>query len=106
MDKPWSWHPGFLRRASKAPQVHKRLVFRLLYLSLRLMVAGGLAGAIGWGAGLEARSALLQSTLLSRWARTMTFASAPGPSSSAQFPGDGPYDQRLGYAQLPNYIDA
>ena len=106
MDKPWSWRPGVLGRAPKAPQARKRLAFRLLRLSLRLVTAGALAGAIGWGAVLEARSAFLQSTLLSRWAGTMTFASAPGPGANAQFPGDGPYDQRLGYAQIPNYIDA
>ena len=106
MDKPWSWRPGVLGRAPKAPQARKRLAFRLLRLSLRLVTAGALAGAIGWGAVLEARSAFLQSTLLSRWAGTMTFASAPGPGAKAQFPGDGPYDQRLGYAQIPNYIDA
>ena len=106
MNRLWSWRPGFLRRTPTAQRARNRLTFRLLYLSLRLIAAGGLAGAIGWGAALEARSAFLQSTLLSRWAGTMTFTSALGPSPNAEFPRDGPYDQRLGYAQLPNYIDA
>ena len=106
MNRLWSWRPGFLEHMPKAPRLRKRSVFRLLYLSLRLMAAGGLASAIGWAAVLEARSDFLQSTLLSRWAGTMTFVAAKGPSPDAQFPGDGPYDQRLGYAQLPIYIDA
>ena len=35
----------------------------------------------------------------------MTFVAAPGPSSTIRFPRDGPYDQRLGYAQLPTFAD-
>ncbi len=106
MGERLSWRPSFPRRLPKPPRVHERSAFRLVRISCRLVAAGALAGAIGWGVVLEARSAFLQSTLLSRWAGTMTFTAAPGPSPDAAFPGDGPYDQRLGYAQLPTYIDA
>ena len=106
MGEPWSWRPDFLARTQKAPRAHQRSTFRVPRVWLRLLAAGAFVAALGWGAVLEARSALLQSNLLSRWAGTMTFTPAPGPSPNAQFPQDGPYDQRLGYAQLPNYIDA
>jgi membrane peptidoglycan carboxypeptidase len=100
------WPLSCLRRARKAPRERERLAFRLLRVSSELVAAGALVGAIGWGAVLEARSAFLQSTLLSRWAGTMTFGPAPGPNPIARFPGDGPYDRRLGYAQLPDFVGA
>jgi membrane peptidoglycan carboxypeptidase len=101
-----SWPLSCLRRARKAPRDPERLTFRLLRVSSELVAAGALVGAIGWGAVLEARTAFLQSTLLSRWAGTMAFAPTPGPNPAARFPGDGPYDQRLGYAQLPSSVSA
>ena len=36
----------------------------------------------------------------------MKFAVQPGPSEDIRFPKSGPYDERLGYAQLPSFIDA
>lgn len=100
-----SWRPGFLRRTRTATQPRARAAFRLLRVSFRLLAAGALICALVWGTLLEARSAFLQSTLLSRWAGTMTFTPAPGTSPTAHFPADGPYDQRLGYAQLPDFVD-
>jgi membrane peptidoglycan carboxypeptidase len=101
-----SWRLGFHGRARTAPRARERLAFRLLRVSSELVVAGALVGAISWGAVLEARWAFLQSTLLCRWVRTMTFAPAPGSSPIALFSANGPYDQRLGYAQLPNFTGA
>ena len=34
----------------------------------------------------------------------MGFAAAPGPSPRIRFPTSGPYDQRLGYTHLPQWI--
>lgn len=106
MGQPLSWCLGFLWRTRKAPRVRERLAFRVLRVSFMLVVTGASIGMLGWGAVMEARSAFLQSTLLSRWAGTMTFELAPGPSSNTRFPEDGPYDQRLGYAQLPDFVGA
>jgi membrane peptidoglycan carboxypeptidase len=99
-----SWRLGCLGRARGAPR--ERLAFRLLRVSSELVAAGALVGAVGWGAMLEARTGFLQSTLVSRWVRSMTFAPALGHSPIALFSANGPYDQRLGYAQLPNFISA
>ncbi|HTL25194.1 MAG TPA: glycosyl transferase family 51, partial [Burkholderiales bacterium] len=34
----------------------------------------------------------------------MTFSVVPGPSQSIRFPHTGPYDHRLGYADLPSLL--
>src|SRR5690242_4060842 len=61
---------------------------------------------LGWGVVLEARTSFLQSVLLSRATEGVSFTLADGPSADIRFPKAGPYDQRLGYAQLPAHIDA
>jgi membrane peptidoglycan carboxypeptidase len=54
---------------------------------------------------VEARTSYyVQSPLLSRLVARMGFAVAPGPSPRILFPSSGPYDQRLGYTQLPQWI--
>jgi membrane peptidoglycan carboxypeptidase len=62
-------------------------------------------GLVGWGAAIEARTSYLQSRLLSRWTAHMQFALGPGPSDTVRFPRAGPYDERLGYTQLPSFTD-
>ncbi|TDR56631.1 membrane peptidoglycan carboxypeptidase [Halomonas ventosae] len=49
----------------------------------------------------EARTSHLQSQELSRYAATLRYTLAPGPSPYIQFPHHGPFDQRLGYTRLP-----
>ncbi|MDQ2802665.1 MAG: transglycosylase domain-containing protein [Pseudomonadota bacterium] len=96
--------PSFLRRGwTAASRVWKGLAFRPL-LGLRGLVWIGISALIGWGMALETRAAFVQSTLLSRWAEAMTFVPRPGPSAAAHFPGGGPYDQRLGYSQMPDFL--
>src|SRR5579859_6269570 len=75
---------------------------RLALWTLRLICLALLA----WGAMLEARTSFLQSVLLSRATEGMSFTLAEGPSTETRFPKAGPYDQRLGYAQLPSAIEA
>jgi membrane peptidoglycan carboxypeptidase len=61
---------------------------------------------LGWGVATEARTSYLQSRLLSRWTGNMDFAVQPEPSQTIRFPKWGPYDERLGYAQLPSFIES
>ena len=77
---------------------------RLARIGSRLIVVAAAVGLVGWAAVYEARSAFLQSLLLSRWAATMTFVPAAGQGPDIRFPKDGPYDRRLGYAALPDFI--
>ncbi|MGB7931696.1 MAG: transglycosylase domain-containing protein [Gammaproteobacteria bacterium] len=46
----------------------------------------------------------VQSPVLSRLVAKMSFAVAPGPSPRILFPASGPYDQRMGYTHLPQWI--
>ncbi|MFH1568619.1 MAG: transglycosylase domain-containing protein [Gemmatimonadota bacterium] len=60
-----------------------------------------LLAVVSW----ELRTSRLQAWVLSRYARRLTYASAPGPSPAIRFPRHGPYDQRLGYAELPRFVE-
>lgn len=61
----------------------------------------GLAGGAGY---VEFAYSTLQSHLASRMAGELTFKVEPGPSPAVRYPGDGPYDTRFGYHQLPGLI--
>ncbi len=50
---------------------------------------------------LELESSRLQARYLSRYDQTLAYRLGAGPSDSLRFPGDGPYDLRLGYTALP-----
>ncbi|HAR04927.1 MAG TPA: glycosyl transferase family 51, partial [Pseudomonas sp.] len=63
------------------------------------LLAGG--GYLGWQ---ELDSARWQSHWLSRYAADLDYAVKPGPSPRIQFPEDGPFDRRLGYVDLPRFI--
>ena len=65
----------------------------------------GDSGAVAFGLTAEVRTSWLQSELLSRAVRSLTFRVEPGPSDAIRFPSAGPYDQRLGYVGLPAFIE-
>ena len=51
----------------------------------------------------ELKTSALQSHLLWRYARRASYAVTPGPSPRIVYPGDGPLDNRLGYARMPEF---
>jgi len=53
---------------------------------------------------LLANQPLLESLFVWRAVADLTFTVKPGPSPAMQFPQSGPYDQRLGYVELPSLI--
>src|SRR6185437_7636596 len=69
-------------------------------------VGAVLVGVAGYGAVLEARTSYLQSLLFTRAAADISFDLGTGPSSRIRFPKGGPYDDRLGYRELPSYLEA
>lgn len=78
----------------------RSILFTLLWVLLALaLVAGGLLLQ-------ELRSARWQAEFLSEWAAKMTFSVQPGPSPAAtlRYPRDSPYDDRLGYSKLPEFL--
>ena len=79
-----------------------KLSARLLKLAIGLL---GIA-ALFAGAGVyELQHAYFQAPFFSRVAGAATFDVEPGPSKRIRFPkAGGPYDQRLGYASLPDFL--
>ncbi len=75
---------------------------RLLML-LRWGAVAAVLAVVGWGIAVEIRTSFLQSLIFSRLARSMSFAAGEGPSAAIIFPKYGPYDERLGYAELPRF---
>ncbi|HKQ60126.1 MAG TPA: transglycosylase domain-containing protein [Candidatus Polarisedimenticolaceae bacterium] len=72
-------------------------------LSTRTMVILGLV-ALTAGVGYELRTCRLQARLFSAIARHTRYEVASGPSSTVRLRGPGPYDLRLGYAELPAFL--
>lgn len=54
-------------------------------------------GAVAW---IETEESFFQSRYFTEWATASTFKMDAGADPGIWFPGDGPYDQRLGYNQL------
>ena len=52
----------------------------------------------------EMRTSTLQARWIAPLAAELAWTVDPGPSESILFPGNGPYDQRLGYTRLPEMI--
>ena len=77
---------------------------RLGALLVASAVTGALACAIYW-LGDELRASRLQALLISGFARELRFRVEPGASDAIRFPGAGPYDERLGYHQLPRFVE-
>src|SRR5262245_4828225 len=82
--------------------VPRRRWFRARWLALGVVV-GALAVAVGVVAR-ELRTSELQARELARIAREASFTVEAGPSPSIRFPSGGPYDERLGYTQIPDFV--
>ncbi len=78
----------------------RRRLKNLFWLSL-------LAALIVFGLGVahELKTASLQAREFSRYAANLSYEVQPGPSTAIQFPADGPFDKRLGYAHLPLLLE-
>ncbi|HNE41642.1 MAG TPA: transglycosylase domain-containing protein [Rhodocyclaceae bacterium] len=63
-----------------------------------------LALAVAVAAWLEMRESWLQAHFFSEWARDSGYRVEPGENPDLWLPTDGPYDQRLGYAQLRSAV--
>ena len=72
----------------------------LIGLGVLLLVIG-LIGLVAY----ELVSSALEAQFLARTAQKMTWQVKPGPSERIHYPGQGPYDVRLGYSKLPTYLE-
>ncbi|MEZ5664650.1 MAG: transglycosylase domain-containing protein [Burkholderiaceae bacterium] len=79
---------------------HGRLARRLRWMVWGLL-ALCLLLALGWA---ELRYSLLQSHLFTRHARGLTYNLHLGPADGYVAPSHGPYDERLGYTKVPEFV--
>jgi hypothetical protein len=84
--------------AAEAPPRPRRVRNTVLLVMLAAVVLAGL-----WLTD-EARSFRVQARYFARLADQATFKVEPGPSAAIRYPSDSPYDARLGYANLPDYL--
>ncbi|MGJ7914936.1 transglycosylase domain-containing protein [Massilia sp. LXY-6] len=75
------------------------MVKRSLVVLLLIMVAGGSAFAV-----YESRTSALQARFFAGMAKKIGYRVEKGPSDAIRFPAASPYDERLGYSNLPNYL--
>ncbi|SFL99314.1 transglycosylase domain-containing protein [Rugamonas rubra] len=62
-----------------------------------------LSFAVWWGVQ-ETRSSTMQARFFAGLVEKLSYRVEAGPSNAIRFPKDSPYDERLGYANLPDYL--
>ncbi|EPM45684.1 transglycosylase domain-containing protein [Pseudomonas syringae] len=85
-------------RAPKRPR-RKRYRWRVFWV---IVVLAGVA--LGVAITVESRSSRLQAREFSRFAASLSYSMQPGPSHDVVYPGDGPFDKRLGYSSLDEFL--
>ncbi|CRM47452.1 penicillin-binding protein 1B [Pseudomonas sp. 31 R 17] len=87
--------PAPLPKKSRPPRPWRRLFWLILLLAL---------AALGFAALREMHSARWQARMLSQWASQLTYRVEPGASDAIVYPGAGPFDRRLGYSALGEFL--
>ena len=57
-----------------------------------------------WWAVDESRTSAMQAKFFAEMAKKISWKVEKGPSNAIRFPSDSPYDERLGYANLADYL--
>ena len=52
----------------------------------------------------ESRTSTMQARFFANMAKKISYKVEKGPSTAIRFPSDSPYDERLGYANMPDYL--
>ncbi|HWT69196.1 MAG TPA: transglycosylase domain-containing protein [Pseudomonas sp.] len=63
-----------------------------------------IATVVGLAAQKEMRTSRFQARELSKFAKTLSYELKPGPSDAVRYPGAGPFDLRLGYSSLGEFL--
>jgi len=69
---------------------------------LAVLVASVAGGLLLWH---EVQTSRLQARALARYAAGLDYAVVSGPSAAIRYPAHGPFDQRLGYTELPRFAE-
>ncbi len=72
--------------------------------SFQILIVFSILAAIAWGIATELHSSRLQAWYFSGVASKLRFSLDVGPSPAIRFPGSGPYDRRMGYSDLPQFV--
>ena len=82
------------------------LAFKLGHLRLHRRCLWACVGTVILAlAAIELRSSWLQSRILTAISHRMTFSVLPGKNKSIRYTRSGPYDERLGYSRIPDFIE-
>ena len=105
-DTVWGRLARFNPPRQKSEQGQRAWSFSLIPLigALRWVVVLVVLGLIGWAAYWEMQTSHLEAMLFDRLDRGMSFGVQAGPNGAIRFPKGGPYDERLGYVELPQFI--
>ncbi|WP_160106728.1 transglycosylase domain-containing protein [Pseudomonas izuensis] len=63
-----------------------------------------IAIVVGLAASKEMRTSRFQAREVSKFAKTLSYELKPGPSDAIHYPGAGPFDLRLGYSSLGEFL--
>jgi membrane peptidoglycan carboxypeptidase len=80
----------------------RRLGRRGLMVGLAVLALGAAGGV--WLLAHEAHTSRLQAKVLTRYAAGLGYQTASGASDQLRFPTHGPFDQRLGYTEIPGFV--
>src|SRR3954469_15251655 len=64
------------------------------------------ASGIGWVSYQEMQSSWLQAGVLTKYGEKLTYQVGSGPSGLVKYPTQGPYNERLGYTEIPKALNA
>ncbi|WLG89376.1 transglycosylase domain-containing protein [Pseudomonas cucumis] len=59
---------------------------------------------LGLAAAKEMRTSKFQAREISKYAASLKYELQPGPSDAIRYPGAGPFDQRLGYSAMDEFL--
>jgi membrane peptidoglycan carboxypeptidase len=63
-----------------------------------------IAVVVGLAAAREMRTSKFQAREVSKYAASLNYELKPGPSDAIRYPGEGPFDRRLGYSSLDEFL--
>lgn len=84
--------------APTPPKKRSRIKPALVLLLLML-----LSLCVVWALN-ETRTSSMQAKVFAKMAKKISYKVEKGPSNAIRFPSESPYDERLGYANLPDYL--